>query len=223
MEVGEMKRFVFLALVLASFGASAQVTKCTSPNGKVTYSDGPCPAGAADSRVNTTANVLDGSTERTTASRMRDDDLRREQSAPGAAIIGSTNGSRAAGSSGAVVDEAKCRAAQRDLDIATSRVKLEVARGKHPGPASAPVRSAELKVDAACGTNMAASRAQSSATRAAAAPPPVPETPAQIVNCDPAGCWDTAGRRYNNAAGGNFTRSDGAFCTRAGPTNAICN
>jgi len=216
-----MKQFVFLALVLASCCASAQVTKCTLPNGKVTYGDGPCPAGAADSRVNTTANVLDASTERNTAARMRDDDQRRDQPTPGATIIGGSGG-RTAGGSGAIVDEAKCRAAQRDLEIVTSKMKLEVARGNHPGPASAPVRSAELKVDAACGTNMAASRAQSSGTRAAAAPP-VPEAPAQIVNCDPAGCWDTAGRRYNNAAGGNFTRSDGAFCTRAGPTNAICN
>ena len=48
------------------------------------------------------------------------------------------------------------------------------------------------------------------------------EPPAQIVNCDPAGCWDTTGRRLNNAAGGNFHRSDGKFCTGAGP-NVICH
>ena len=48
------------------------------------------------------------------------------------------------------------------------------------------------------------------------------EPPAQIVNCDPAGCWDTTGRRLNNAAGGNFHRSDGKFCTVAGP-NVICH
>lgn len=57
-------------------------------------------------------------------------------------------------------------------------------------------------------------------------PPPMPqsapEPPGQLVNCDPAGCWDTSGRRFNNAAGGNFHRSDGKFCTRAGP-NVICN
>lgn len=49
-----------------------------------------------------------------------------------------------------------------------------------------------------------------------------PGAPAQVVNCDTAGCWDTNGNRLNNAGGGNFHRSDGAFCTRAGP-NAICN
>ena len=67
---------------------------------------------------------------------------------------------------------------------------------------------------------------------APAAPPPsytspsaaldTPEPPGLVVNCDGAGCWDTSGRRLNNAAGGNFTRSDGKFCTRAGP-NVICN
>ena len=51
--------------------------------------------------------------------------------------------------------------------------------------------------------------------------PPEPLT--QIVNCDPAGCWDTAGRRLNNAAGGNFYRSDGKFCTGAAGPNVICH
>ncbi|WP_431106594.1 DUF4124 domain-containing protein [Variovorax paradoxus] len=212
-----MKRIVFLALVLAACSASAQVTKCKLPNGTITYGDGPCPVGAADSRVNTTANVVDGSDQRAAAARMRDDQARNDQTTPGAAIIG--GGRRP----GAPIDDAACRAAQRDLEMAGSRVRTEVARGNHPGPSGSAVRSAELKVDAACGTNLAASRTASSNARpAGSAPSPVPEPPAQIVTCDPAGCWDTAGRRYNNAAGGNFSRSDGAFCTRAGP-NAICD
>ena len=44
----------------------------------------------------------------------------------------------------------------------------------------------------------------------------------QLVNCDQAGCWGTNGQRYNNAAGGNFYRNDGAFCLRNGPT-VTCN
>ncbi|RYG08797.1 MAG: hypothetical protein EON92_15885 [Burkholderiales bacterium] len=46
--------------------------------------------------------------------------------------------------------------------------------------------------------------------------------PTHLVNCNGAGCWDTQGTRYNRAAGGNFHRSDGKFCTRAGP-NVMCN
>lgn len=51
----------------------------------------------------------------------------------------------------------------------------------------------------------------------ASAPAPVAPSPVTpLVNCDPAGCWDTAGRRYNNAAGGNFVRNDGKFCVNNG-------
>lgn len=42
--------------------------------------------------------------------------------------------------------------------------------------------------------------------------------PTQVTSCDQAGCWDAKGMRYNSAAGGNFTRSDGAFCRRVGST-----
>lgn len=52
--------------------------------------------------------------------------------------------------------------------------------------------------------------------------PMPPEPPSIITSCDPGGCWDTQGRRFNSAGGGNFHRSDGKFCTRAGP-NVICH
>lgn len=45
--------------------------------------------------------------------------------------------------------------------------------------------------------------------------------PAQLVNCDPDGCWDTKGKRYTVSAGG-FSRSDGKFCTPAGSA-VVCN
>jgi hypothetical protein len=40
--------------------------------------------------------------------------------------------------------------------------------------------------------------------------------PVHMGTCDTAGCWDTGGKRYSNAAGGNLIRSDGAFCRRVG-------
>lgn len=45
----------------------------------------------------------------------------------------------------------------------------------------------------------------------------------QLVNCDPAGCWDTSGNRYNRAAGGNFYRQDGRFCQAQGQGRARCD
>jgi hypothetical protein len=46
--------------------------------------------------------------------------------------------------------------------------------------------------------------------------------PRTLVNCDPAGCWDTQGKRYNGGAGGVFFSTDGRTCIRAG-TNLNCN
>ena len=57
--------------------------------------------------------------------------------------------------------------------------------------------------------------------RRAANPPAT--APSQIVSCDPTGCLDNSGNRMNNAAGGNFNRSDGKFCTRINASQVICN
>ncbi len=65
-------------------------------------------------------------------------------------------------------------------------------------------------------------REQRRMNRPPAAIPMHPEPPALITNCDPGGCWDTQGRRFNSAGGGNFHRSDGKFCVGAGP-NVICH
>lgn len=47
--------------------------------------------------------------------------------------------------------------------------------------------------------------------------------PTMITNCDRAGCWDTGGNRYNNAAGsGNFFRQDGRACRTVG-NQVQCN
>lgn len=65
-------------------------------------------------------------------------------------------------------------------------------------------------------------REQRRRNRPASAIPMPPEPPSIITSCDPGGCWDTQGRRFNSAGGGNFHRSDGKFCTGAGP-NVICH
>ncbi len=44
-----------------------------------------------------------------------------------------------------------------------------------------------------------------------------------VTNCDPTGCWDTNGVRYNRAAGtGNFLREDGKAC-RTVANQVICD
>lgn len=53
-------------------------------------------------------------------------------------------------------------------------------------------------------------------------PPPVSTLPAQpnrplpVTGCDPGGCWDTGGNRYNNSAGNTYLNNAGRLCTREG-------
>jgi hypothetical protein len=217
-------RFAAVLLIVAAFMApelgSAQVFKCKGPGGKIVYGDAPCEDGAAGTVVNTTANVLESDSTRS-AARGDFDEPRmakpqaRNYPAPPIQTIQAVR----------PVDQMACRNAKRDLDSARSSMNLEISRGKHPGPTLSAVKSAELAVDSACNTNMAAARGRTEPTHASPQPKPPappPETPGLVVNCDQAGCWDTNGHRLNNAAGGNFHRSDGKFCTRAGP-NVICN
>lgn len=58
-----------LAVLLAASAASAQVVKCRGADGRVTYSDGPCAAGAPGQAVNVQGNVLDGAADRKDAAR----------------------------------------------------------------------------------------------------------------------------------------------------------
>lgn len=50
------------------------------------------------------------------------------------------------------------------------------------------------------------------------APPPQPSI---ITNCDPTGCWDNLGNRYNNSGTGHFWRN-GQFCVNNGGT-VLCH
>jgi len=228
-----MKRFVFLALVLASCCASAQVTKCTLPNGKVTYGDGPCPAGAADSRVNTTANVLDGSTERASAARMRQDQTQLElegNAAPGPqSFSGADENQRRQALKAATTphpgSQGGLTRAQREAAASLSRTQQErdqlMREAKTPLPGSPGGALTASQLDAQRRLN-AANRGEPMPPPSARPDPPPPEPPSLITSCDPGGCWDSSGRRLIGAGGGTFHRTDGKFCTRSG-SNAICN
>ena len=216
---------IFVAATLCIAGsANAQVFKCKGIGGKTIYSDAPCVDGAPGVVVDTRANVLESDSTRAAARGDFDEPRAAQPQRP--SVAPSLNQSHQPIKP---IDVIACKNAKRDLDLAKSKMSLEIARGKPPGPTSSAVRSAELGVDSACNTDLAATRARtepksmqypSLENRSPQAP--LPASPAQVVNCDPGGCWDTNGRRLNNAAGGNFHRSDGKFCTRAGP-NLICN
>ena len=39
-----------------------------------------------------------------------------------------------------------------------------------------------------------------------------PQQPSMITNCDPGGCWDNQGQRYNGTGGTPYFRQDGKVC-----------
>ena len=51
-------------------------------------------------------------------------------------------------------------------------------------------------------------------------PRPVPsvqeDRPAAVTGCDPGGCWDASGNRYNSGAGSTYMNNAGKLCTRSG-------
>lgn len=70
MKTARATLFAILFACLCT-SAAAQVVKCKGPGGKVIYSDAPCPDGDEGQKVNTQANVLDGSADRRAAERNR--------------------------------------------------------------------------------------------------------------------------------------------------------
>jgi len=64
------------------------------------------------------------------------------------------------------------------------------------------------------GLENAASQERARAVPPAALPPvvPAPGPGMLIVSCDPGGCWDEVGVRYDRADAGVFVRRDGRSC-----------
>lgn len=209
---------ILLLSVTAAMPAMAQVHRCLQPNGRTTFSDAPCPANAVK------AERLMGR-DATTSEWVPDGYRRQEQidSANRAAAIKRAHvhgdappqWEQGDGRGGAVIlgdpgggqGQASREQFYRDAQRRTSMGRL---------PAEQRARAEDFERSRGARGYQPAPGSQDDVSRPASRPPGV------MTNCDSAGCWDSNGMRYNNAAGGNFTRSDGKFCTRAG-TNVICN
>ena len=148
------------------------------------------------------------------------DRSQRQQRASVQSTLGKPNGVGGRGMTAAQREAALARATtQRERDAL-----LDEATTVHPGSngLTAAQRSAANRL-----INTDAGKpipADPEVMRRAMNPPlPAVNTPSQIASCDPGGCMDTNGNRLNNAGGGNFTSTDGKFCTRIGPNQVICN
>ena len=205
------------AAFMASGAASAQVFKCKGAGGKTVYSDAPCQDGAPGVVVNTQGNVAESDSTRAAARGDFDDPVRR--------TVRPQRGDYAPAPTQQAkpIDQIACKNANRDLDLAKSKMSLEISRGKPPGPMLSAVKSAELGVDAACNTNMAAKRASTEPRRntqpvqAGVAAQPASPAPSVMTHCAGGFCHDNQGGVYHQHGNGTtMTGPDGRTCTQAG-------
>lgn len=202
-----MIRLLLVVLIAASNSASAQVFKCPDPaNGRIIYSDAPCTGGRQLERQRSQGEItLERQQAAAASQRIRAQDQRVLESLATPVTQASQQGS--AGGEGFA-----CRQARREVEVAGS-----VQTGSSQNRKSA-IEFARKREADACGQQYV---------------PPAPELsrrdriltgqiPDQLVNCDPAGCWGTSGRRYNSGAGGSYWRDDGKFCSGSS-TALTCN
>ena len=216
-------RIIFaLAVAALVSNAEAQVFRCLDRTGNPIFSDKQCAANQSGGQIlrkRSQREIYDermqaGEAEnRKQARRLAEMPIQADAPSPGAAYAPVSAPSTRLNSWG-------CTNAQRSYKI-TAGAKHKFAKSHAEA-----VEKERANVTRECGVDLYPP--QPAAAPAArnmpppAPPPPPPMPPGQVVNCDPAGCWDTNGNRLTNAAGGNFHRSDGKFCTRAGP-NVVCN
>lgn len=79
-----------------------------------------------------------------------------------------------------------------------------------------PARAAQLAIELRGQNIRAAGDEKIAPTYIPAPEPATPPTPSIITNCDPSGCWDNLGGRYNSAAGGNFIGPSDRLCINMG-------
>jgi len=241
-----LARYIFLALLSLPPAIQAQQAYRCSGSGQITYSDKPCNNESQERRINVKPNSVDTSAERAYTERQQS---RREQEQEAWA---QEHQRQSAAIQNAAADQRYEKERKELMRHATtvlpgskggltrSQREMAVGLSKTQEERDELMREATTVTPGAPGLTASqrdsASRL-SAANRGRPMPPPAPidntpppqqpspatpEPPSLIVNCDPAGCWDTSGRRLNNAGGGNFSRGDGKLCTRAGP-NVICH
>ena len=186
-----MKPLILAALAeLLPCSASAQVFKCVDANGKTTYSDNGCAAGHKTSTLAITPTKVSASEVvpyQIPPAYYAPPEPRQPQGGTRVTIVGDS--SREEGERNRLCREASTpHKGSRGLTAAQLSAAASICAGVDaPAPSHAP--------------------AQPSSIQAA------PAAPAQIVNCDAGGCWDTNGGRYNRGAGAtHFPAAGGPAC-----------
>ena len=187
-----MKPLLLAALaVLLPCSAGAQVFKCVDANGKTTFSDQGCATGHAGSAISVApANSSDGSQYRNQAPAYSQPETVQRPSGPRVTVVGADND------------------AERQRKKLCKQVSTPY-KGA-PGLTSSQLAAA-AKICAGIDISLP-DRAENPPRLAPGDRASAPAAPAQITNCDSAGCWDTNGTRYNQGAGTTYFPSTGGSC-----------
>lgn len=190
-----MKPLILAALaVLLPCSASAQVFKCVDANGKTTYSDNGCAAGHTTSTLAITPTKVSASEVvpyQIPPAYYAPPVPRQPQGGPRVTVVGANND------------------AERQRKKLCKQVSTPY-KGA-PGLTSSQLAAA-AKICAGIDISLP-DRAENLPRSAPGGSASAPTAPAQITNCDSAGCWDTNGARYNRGAGtAHFPAAGGPAC-----------
>lgn len=202
-------RILFLLAAAAlALPASAQVYKCKTPTGGTLVSDRPCDGANKTVDVRRSEPVtLEQQMQAAEVQQRRRQQLGQMQAEESAyrARLAAREALRAE-QEAIQAENAQNNARQQKCDETVQQMQ-NVKR----------LKDGQRAALAACGVHVPERERPPPPPVPVPAPAPAPAAPGMMTNCDPAGCWDTSGNRYNKAGGsGNFHRQDGRFCRQVG-------
>lgn len=202
----------FMTFTALALPAQAQVFKCASPEGRISYSDQPCGHGhfgallarqrswqdlAQERHIAAQAEIRK---ERARAAERERQWLEDEQRRARQLQVSVQQAPRQA------ADTPECRAAKKDLDFVASIRTLRDSEKR------ARMNSATVAVNVACGLDMPLER-ESSGARPYARPQPT-----NITHCVPGFCYDNLGTAYHRQGPDFMATPAGRRCHRTGST-----
>ncbi len=244
-------RVAAMSLLMLCASAHAQAIKCTAPDGKVTYSNVPCPVNTASERsVDTSGNTIDSSelreqAQKDKAAAARNDATERERAAleasSGRQAQAHTTAAAKQQAQKAQSDEAAYANCTRDVErqSVTEDVKAELfaacrtagASQRQNGMAETTLRDCVRSVErtGAYPNDKARQIAVCHGVDVKPEPPVVRLSPTvrfngppRITTCSGNQCSDDMGQRYFKQQGTALVREDGKFCQLAVGNTVRC-
>ncbi len=217
-------RVLILVLMWVLAGPVHSAFKCTGADGKVQYTETPCPAGTTGSELRLQPNTMDSAAMRappaSPSERPAQASLQAPAAAPGCPSPLEIRNLETTASSVALgrlerefmrdeVRRARACAAAGNSYTADDWRRIKEGQAAQSNVDRQQRRAERRTVEDIHAAAAPAERQRLLAERAAAAA----RGPNAIAECDGSGCWDGEGVRYNRAPGnGRFVREDGAQC-----------